>query len=422
MARVILVLNAGSSSLKFTAFREAADGLEVAFRGQVSGIGAHPRFEARSAAGLSLAERSWAEGECPTHQELMRFMIDWIEERMAGHAVVAAGHRVVHGGDRFGAPTVVDEAALAELERLVPLAPLHQPHSLAPIRALAQIHPGLPQVACFDTAFHRGQDEVVRRFALPRALHEAGVKRYGFHGLSYEFVARALEALDPGLARGRVVVAHLGSGASMCAINEGASVESSMGFTALDGLMMGTRCGTLDAGVVLHLIREGMSPAEVEAMLYKRSGLLGVSGISPDMRDLLEAVRAGNPDPRAAEAVALFVHRVSRELGALAATLGGLDGLVFTAGIGERSAEIRARVAERARWLGVRVDLAANEAAGSGARRISPPGAPVTVWVIPTDEELMIGLHTRAALARCPASGLDPAPPALAPRKEPVHA
>ncbi|HYG85448.1 MAG TPA: acetate/propionate family kinase [Azospirillum sp.] len=392
MSGSILVLNAGSSSLKFTVFEAGA--LTLAFKGQISGIGSHPAFEAKAPGGDSLSGHHWDAANPPSAEELLSFLIDWISARVPD-GIAAAGHRIVHGGDRFTAPVLIDPAVMGQLEDLVPLAPLHQPHNLRPIRALAALYPDLPQVACFDTAFHAGQPAVCRRFGLPRELHDRGVKRYGFHGLSYTYVAEALRDLDPAAAAGRVVVAHLGSGASLCAMQGGRSIESTMGFTALDGVMMGTRCGSLDAGVVLHLLRQGMDAAEVERMLYHKSGLLGVSGRSPDMRDLI-----GSDAPEAVEAVELFIHRVSRELGGQAATLGGLDALVFTAGIGEHSAPVRAKICERARWLGVELDPAANAARFSASRRISTPSSRIPVWVIPTDEEVVIARATVDAVRR----------------------
>jgi acetate kinase len=313
----------------------------------------------------------------------------WLRERYADASLVAIGHRVAHGGPVYAAPVGVDETVLKTLERFVPLAPLHQPHALRPIRTLASRFPGILQVACFDTAFHRGHAEVADRYALPEGLYQEGIRRYGFHGLSYEYVAGRLAAVAPEIARGRVVVCHLGSGASMCAIADGRSVDSTMGFTALDGLPMGTRCGQLDPGVVLYLLTERkMAAGDVEQLLYRESGLRGLSGISNDVRDLL-----ASPDPRARLALDYFVHRAVHELGSLAAALDGIDGVVFTAGIGENSAEIRGRICERLRWLGLRLDPSANEAGGP---RISEPGSPVSAWVIPTDEERMIARHTAA--------------------------
>jgi len=314
----------------------------------------------------------------------------WLREKYAGSNLVAVGHRVAHGGPRYSAPVIVDATVLAALERFVPLAPLHQPHHLRPMRSLAERYPGVVQVACFDTAFHRGHPEVADRYALPDDLYEEGVRRYGFHGLSYEYIARRLPSVAPEIARGAVVVCHLGSGSSMCAIKAGRSVDSTMGFTALDGLPMGTRCGQLDPGVVLYLLTEkGYSTKDVEHLLYQRAGLRGLSGITNDVRDLL-----ASGDAHARLALDYFVYRVAREIGSLAAAMNGIDALVFTAGIGENSPEIRARVCARSRWLGLEVDEAANRAGGPC---ISIPRSAVSVWVIPTDEEGMIAEHTLEA-------------------------
>ncbi|NYZ12402.1 acetate/propionate family kinase [Azospirillum sp. RWY-5-1] len=389
----ILVINAGSSSLKFSVFREAVSGdVVVAVNGQISGIGTEPRFEAKDTAKRLLADRSWAASEQADRKTLLRFLLDWIEEHLDGARLIAAGHRVVHGGVRFSHPVLLTDAVMEELDGLVPLAPLHQPHNLAAIRALAEAHPELPQVACFDTAFHRGQPWQSGAFAIPRELTEEGIRRYGFHGLSYEFIARRLPEIAPALGDARVVVAHLGSGASMCAMHGGRSVDSTMGFTALDGLPMGTRCGTIDPGVLIYLMRnKGMSADAIEKLLYNRSGLLGVSGVSNDMRVLLES-----GDAHAEEAVELFCFRIARETGALAASMGGIDAFVFTAGIGERSAPIRERVGARLGWLGIDIDPAANAA---NETTISSPASRIPVHVIPTDEERMIAVHTRNALA-----------------------
>lgn len=389
----ILVINAGSSSVKFSVFRKSGpESLEVTCHGQISGIGTAPRFEAKDVHGLPLADHRWGDGENPDQTTLSAFLILWVEDHLEGARLVAAGHRVVHGGTRFVQPTRLTPAVLADLDTLVPLAPLHQPHNLAAIRALAKAHPDLPQVACFDTAFHSRKPEVAGRFAIPRELEEEGVHRYGFHGLSYEYIARRLPALDPELAKGCTVVCHLGSGASMCALRDGRSVDSTMGFTALDGLPMGTRCGAIDPGVLLYLMREKrMDVTDIERLLYHKSGLLGVSGISNDMRVLLDSSA-----PAAQDAVNLFVFRISREIGALAASMGGLDGLVFTAGIGERAAVIRAAVCERVAWLGLTLDPAANQSHGP---RISAANSRLSAWVIPTDEERMIALHTREVIA-----------------------
>jgi acetate kinase len=386
----ILVVNAGSSSIKFRLYRRAAGTLALALKGMVEGIGTAPRFGATDAAGAALAARDWPDGATLAHEHFIERLLAWLDAH-AGEPLAAAGHRVVHGGLGFAAPVRIDDAVIAGLEALVPLAPLHQPHNLAGIRAIARLKPALPQVACFDTAFHRTMPEVATRFGLPRALHDKGIRRYGFHGLSYEYVARVLAERAPALAAGRVVIAHLGNGASLCALAAGRSVATTMGFTALDGLVMGTRPGLVDPGVLLHLLEaEGMTVAALRRLLYHGGGLFGMSGLSPDMRALL-----GSAEPAAAEAVELFVYRIARELGSLAASLGGLDALVFTAGIGENAPAIRARVGAAAAWLGVRLDAAANVA---GAFRIDAPGSGVAVLVVPTDEERMIAEHTVALL------------------------
>ena len=401
MNGAVLVLNAGSSSIKFAVYQAQTcpepgrRGGRPArlLRGQVAGIGLQPHSQAHDAEGHSLPGPRLEPGADggTDHRQALTGILDWVEQRLAGAPLAAAGHRVVHGGERFAAPTLIDPATLAALETLVPLAPLHQPRNLAAIRTLAAMRPNLPQVACFDTAFHRGQPPVAQAFALPRAMTEAGIKRYGFHGLSYEYVARALPDLLGQAARGRVVVAHLGAGASLCALRDGASVASTMGFTALDGLVMGTRCGNLDPGVLLYLLREkGHDADSLEDLLYHHSGLLGVSGISADMEVLLQS-----PDPRAQEAVDLFVYRIARELGSLAAALGGLDALVFTGGIGEHAPEIRARVCRDAAWLGLSLAPAANAAGGP---RISAEHSPRSAWIIPTDEESVIARQTWATI------------------------
>ena len=389
MADALLVLNAGSSSLKFSVFL-VEDAPRRLLRGQIDGLLTAPRFVARDAA-RTVAEKEWPAGTRLGHAGAIEFLFDWGRSHVpGGHRFVAAGHRVVHGGTQFTHPVVVDAAVLAGLEALVPLAPLHQPHNLAAIKAVAQMAPAIAQVACFDTAFHQTQPPVAQAFALPRRYFDEGVRRYGFHGLSYEYVASALRTLDRRAAAGRTVVAHLGNGASLCALQNGLSVATTMGFTALDGLMMGTRCGTIDPGVLLYLLDRGLSRPDLERLLYADSGLLGVSGLSSDMRALL-----ASSDPRAAEAVGLFVYRIGRELGSLAAALGGLDALVFTGGIGENAPIVRERICAGARWLGVRLDDEANT--GNGPR-ISRAESAVSVWVVPTDEELMIAQHTRRVL------------------------
>jgi acetate kinase len=389
MREAVLVVNAGSSSLKFSAFElgsSADPGLM--FKGQIEGIGTHPRLTARDAHGTVLVEEPLDRNTMPGHDEAIGTVAAWLRGmgREAG-PLAAVGHRVVHGGAEFASAVAIDDAVLARLEGLARLAPLHQPANLAAIRAVWRALPGLPQVACFDTAFHRGHPEVADRFALPEAFYRDGVRRYGFHGLSYEYVVHRLRATAPGLAAGRVVIAHLGSGASMCAVKAGRSLDSTMGYTALDGLPMGTRCGTLDPGVVIHLIRDrGLSADEVEKLLYHECGLRGLSGLSNDVRDLLES-----REPGAALALDYFVYQASRQLGALAAVLEGLDAVVFTAGIGEHSQEIRSRICRRAAWLGLDLDEEANRAGGPCITR---PGSPVTALVVPTDEEMMIARHT----------------------------
>jgi acetate kinase len=392
MADAILVLNSGSSSLKFSAFLQG-EPLKLLLRGQLEGLVTQPHFVARDGAGPVIAEKHWVAGTQLGHEGAIEFLFAWVREgALRGHRVVAAGHRVVHGGLKFTKPVAIDAEVLAALEALVPLAPLHQPHNLAAIKAIAQRVPDLAQVACFDTAYHRTQPELAQAFALPRRYAEEGVLRYGFHGLSYEYIASILPGTDARAAAGRTVVAHLGNGASMCAMKAGQSIANTMGFTALDGLPMGTRCGALDPGVLLYLMdRHRMDARALEKLIYHESGLLGVSGISSDVRTLLAST-----DSRAAEALDLFVYRIGRELGSLAAALGGLDAVVFTGGIGENAAPIRARVCRDAAWLGLELDEAANDANGP---RISAPASAVAVWVIPTNEELMIARHTRRLLA-----------------------
>ncbi len=395
MTGVISVINGGSSSIKFSLYSDADnDDLTLIFRGQVDGIGVAPTFVAKSADGETIDERTWPNRPEFNHESLMAHIIDWIRERRQERDLdlLGVGHRVVHGGSEYSCPVKVDNAILNKLEALIPLAPLHQPHNISPIRTVAKLNPNLPQVACFDTAFHSTNLKHTRLFALPRYLIREGVYRYGFHGLSYEYIARQIKTVAPDVAGGRVAVAHLGSGASMCGLHNGKSVTNSMGFTAIDGLVMGTRTGSLDPGIILYLMQtKHMDAAALEDMLYKRSGLLGVSEISNDMRILL-----ASDDQRAKEAVDVFIYRIQRELGATAAVLGGLDALVFTAGIGENAAEVRSRVCANARWLGVRLDPEANRAGGP---RISADDSSVSVWVIHTNEELMIAMHTKNVLS-----------------------
>ncbi|HWB49708.1 MAG TPA: acetate/propionate family kinase [Stellaceae bacterium] len=388
----ILALNSGSSSLKFALFEvEGERPLVLAAKGEIAGIGTAPRFRAVDASGNVLSERDWPSGAGLRHEAFLAELLSWIDNNRGDDRLAAVGHRVVHGGADFSAPVLVDDHVLAALDQLAPLAPLHQPHNLAAVRALRTIRPSLPQVACFDTAFHHDMPSVATRFALPRDYEASGVRRYGFHGLSYEFISGAFAAIAPTISAGRVVVAHLGSGASLCALRGGHSFDTTMGFTALDGLPMGTRCGALDPGVILYLLQERkMSAQAIQDLLYDSSGLLGVSGISSDMHTLLES-----QDVRAREAIELFVFRIVREIGGLASSLGGLDALVFTAGIGEHSPEIRRRVCEGASWLGIDIDHAANQA---GKTCLTAPGSRVSAWMVPTDEDLMIARHTRKLL------------------------
>jgi len=393
MSDAILVLNAGSSSIKFSVFLVQSDRLELLLNGQTEGLYTAPRFKAKDAAGDALESRDWDKGTRLGHDGAIEHLIGFLRGHRGDHRLIAIGHRVVHGGLNYAEPTLVNAEVLTNLEKLVPLAPLHQPHNLAPIRIVAERTPDMPQVACFDTAFHRAQPELAQAFALPPAITDRGVRRYGFHGLSYEYIASALPGIDAKAAAGRVIVAHLGNGASMCAIKAGKSMASTMGFTAVDGLPMGTRSGALDPGVVLYLMDEiKMDARAIEKLIYQQSGLLGVSGISSDMRALLES-----KEPRAKLAVDLFVYRIGRELGSLAAALGGLDAVVFTGGIGERAVAIRERVCRDAGWLGIELDPAAN---GKDGPRISTTASRVPAWVMPTNEELMIARHTRRLIAK----------------------
>jgi acetate kinase len=384
----ILVVNAGSSSLKFQLFALESGELSRRFRGQMDGIGVRPRLKVSDASGAVLVDRTFPPEAVPDLPAATAETRAWLMAQ-EGYRLRAIGHRVVHGGPDYDRPVRIEPEVLERLARLEALAPLHQPNNLAPIRLALQADPDLPQVACFDTAFHRGHPGHTDCYALPRSLYDEGIRRYGFHGLSYEYIAARLPAVAPEIAGGRVVVAHLGSGASMCALAGGRSIASTMGFTALDGLPMGTRPGQLDPGVVLHLLTaKGMTADEVTRLLYHDSGLKGLSGISNDMRELL-----ASDDPGAAFAIDHFVHRCGLHAGELAAALGGIDAFVFTAGIGEHSAPIRARIAERLAWLGAALDPAANAA---GATRISTPASRIALLVVPTDEELMIARHTLA--------------------------
>jgi acetate kinase len=388
MTAAILTLNAGSSSLKFALFDTGS--LTATVRGEIENLGDAPHLRARDAAGVVLAEQRWPAGLPDPYATALDALMVFAQAHLGGDGLGAVGHRVVHGGTDHVAPERVTPGLLAALVALTPLDPLHMAHNLAPMRVLTASHPALPQVACFDTAFHHSMPAVARRLALPRVITESGLQRYGFHGLSYEFIASQLGMVSPRLAAGRVIVAHLGSGASLCALQVGRSIETTMGFTALDGLMMGTRCGSLDPGAILYLGAQGHSFAEVTDMLYHRSGLLGVSGISDDVRVLL-----ASDDPHAKAALELFSYRMAGLVGSLTSALGGLDGLVFTAGIGEHASPVRAALCDRLAWLGLRLDDTANAA---GAGLISAADSAIEVRVIPTDEEAMIARHTRAVL------------------------
>ena len=397
----ILVVNAGSSSVKFQIFAiEGPDELTLQIKGQVDGIGTEPRLRARGPGRVELVDRRFDREQIPDVPAALQASGAWLRQQY-NIDPIAIGHRVVHGGPKFDRPVLVDAEVLATLQQYVSLAPLHQPNNLAPIQSIFGRSPGLPQVACFDTAFHRGHSAIADHYALPERFYAEGVRRYGFHGLSYEYIAQRLPEVAPDIAGGRVIVAHLGSGASMCALAGGRSVESTMGFTALDGLPMGTRPGQLDPGAVLFLINQmGMSSAEVQRLFYQECGLKGLSGISNDVREL-----ETSSDPRAAFALDYFAYRVGLYAGMLAAALGGLDAFVFTAGIGENSVALRARIAEKLAWLGAVLDPGANS---SHAMLISRPDSRVAVYVVPTDEELMIAQHTLALLGRPSAGPIAP--------------
>jgi acetate kinase len=395
----ILVVNAGSSSVKFQVFSVEGEGkLRRLIKGQMDGIGSRPRLRASGEDGEPLADRAYPIESVPDIPAAMGIAGGWLRDELR-ISPIAVGHRVVHGGPDYDRPVLLDHGVVARLERFVTLAPLHQPHNLAPIRSLLANFPALPQVACFDTAFHRTHDAVADYYAIPHQLHAEGVRRYGFHGLSYEYVAKTLQQVAPKIANGRVIVAHLGSGASMCALKKGRSAESTMGFTALDGLPMGTRPGQIDPGVVLYLISEkGMSASNAQNFLYRDCGLKGLSGISNDMREL-----EASEDPKAKLAVDYFIYRIGLNAGMLAAALQGLDAFVFTAGIGENSVLIRARIADQLGWLGVTLDEVENSRHG---RLISASDSRIPVYVIPTDEELMIAQHTLSLLVNRPSSNV----------------
>ncbi|UVF22305.1 acetate/propionate family kinase (plasmid) [Microvirga terrae] len=393
MTPVLIVLNAGSSSLKFQVY-DMVDGAEpqLVWKGLFEGLGETAHFIVKDISGTILDHVSWDPSDGIGHEEALMHLVSWLSQFREERKPMAIGHRVVHGGESFSAPVLVDDSVIQRLEALVPLAPLHQPHNLEPIRVVRRRLPGMPQVACFDTAFHQTQSDIATLFALPREMRERGVRRYGFHGLSYDYVSSVLKDYDPRLAEGRVIVAHLGNGASLCALKGGVSVATTMGFSALDGLPMGTRCGAVDAGVIFYMLREmKLTPEEAERVLYTKSGLLGVSGVSNDMR-VLRSRAAMDVDAR--RAIDLFVYRITREIGSLMAALGGVDGLVFTAGIGENDVATRAEVITGLAWAGLAHDEAANR---TGGPRISSGSGP-TAWVIPTNEELVIARQTQSVL------------------------
>jgi acetate kinase len=393
-----LALNAGSSSLRFAIFRGDADGvLRAILRGRIENMNASAKFIANDVLTGSFSEKQWPSEEPLEYETALRYLLQWIDERTDGQRLAACGHRIVHGGVQHTNPTLISEGLIAELERLTPLAPLHQPQNLALVRSMTLLRPELPQIACFDTAFHHTQPRIAQLFALPKHISERGIRRYGFHGLSYEYVASVLPKLEPRAAAGRTIVAHLGSGASLCAMHACRSIATTMGLSPLDGLPMGTRSGALDPAVVFYLMRElDMHAEDVERLLYHDSGLLGVSGRSSDMRTLRQYSAS---DPRAAEAIALFVHHIVRQVGALASDLGGIDALIFTAGIGENDAMTRAEVLRGLSWLGFQVNKPANELSGAVDRLLTHDAGP-QAWAVGTDEELMIARHTRAILAR----------------------
>jgi acetate kinase len=397
VSQAIAVLNAGSSSLKFSLHEVVEGNLRVAVRGQIEGLGTTQHFKAKDAAGKTVVDADLPKrGSTVGHDESFEYLVEWLRGHFADRMQpVGVGHRVVHGGAEFIKPTLVDAQVLKKLEALIPLVPLHQPHNLAGIKAVTKIRPDLPQVACFDTAFHQGRASVTERFALPDELFQRGIRRWGFHGLSYEYVIGSFKKIAPDVAGGRVIAAHLGSGVSLCGMRNGKCVDTTMSFSVLDGLPMGTRCGSLDPGVILHLLKE-MTAKEIESLLYKESGLRGISGVSNDVRELLASDK-----PRAAQAIDYFVYRAVREIGSLVAALGGLDALIFTAGVGENSPIIRERICAGLAFLGISLDDAANQA---GKKHISRDVSRPSVWVIPTDEEAVIASHTLSVIQSMPSA------------------
>ncbi|AOY01064.1 acetate/propionate family kinase [Jeongeupia sp. USM3] len=396
MNDLLLVINAGSSSIKFSLFENSPADPVLLYKGQMEGIYVTPHFTAKDAADKKLVDEDLPADLPKSHDTSLRHILKWLETVTAGRKIGVIGHRVVHGGTRFSKPELVTPEVIAELEKLIPLAPLHEPHNITPIKIMAELLPNVPQVVCFDTAFHAGQPELNQLYALPYEFSvKEGIRRYGFHGLSYDYIASVLPQVDTKAAEGRTVVAHLGNGSSMAALQACKGIASTMGFTALEGLPMGTRTGSIDAGVVLHLINHlKMDAKQIEDLLYKQSGLLGLSGISSDMRDL-----ENSGTDRAKLAIAYFVSKVAREAASLAAALEGFDALVFTAGIGENGADVRLAVCRQLRWLGVEIDEAANKIRSGEPRRISLPDSKVAVYVIPTNEELVIARASRACIA-----------------------
>lgn len=405
MKNAILVLNAGSSSVKFSVFIAETESLELRVRGQVEGLFTSPRFVAKDPQGKVVAEKKWGDGAKLGHEGAIEHLRVFLREQAAGIQLVGVGHRVAHGGMKYSQPVRLSKEILVELQQFVPLAPLHQPHNLRPIEVVMERLPAAPQVAVFDTSFHRTNPPLAQMYALPKALTDSGVRRYGFHGISYEYISSVLPERDPKVAAGKTIVLHLGNGSSMCALSGGKSVTSTMGFTAIEGLPMGTRCGALDPGVILFLLdQRKMDVRAIEKLLYSESGLFGVSGISSDVRTLLEST-----EPSAKLALDLYVYRIGRELGSLAAALGGLDAIVFTAGIGENAVVIRERVCRDAAWLGVELDAAAN-AQPDKSGRITTPASRVAARVIPTNEELMIARHTMRVIGSGEADTNPPTP------------
>jgi acetate kinase len=389
MADCIAVLNAGSSSIKFALFQHGAD-QHLLFGGQVEQIGVAPKLTVKDSDGEKVLENEWAAKDLD-HAKATKTILETSIGLLGGKPVAGVGHRVVHGGTQFTAPVLVTKEVVASLKTFCPLAPLHQPHNLAPVEAIAVTAPHIPQVACFDTAFHQAQPTLAQTYAIPRELTDSGIRRYGFHGLSYEFVSTRLREIAPNLAAGRVIIAHLGNGASLCALKGGRSTATTMGFTAVEGLVLGTRCGSIDPGVLIYLMDEhGMDARALENLIYKKSGLLGVSGISSDMRTLRES-----NDPNAREAIDLFIYRIVREIGSLAAALGGLDAIVFTGGIGQNDAATRREVIAGCAWVGASLDEKSNKGVEG---RIDSASSEIPIWVIPTDEERVIARHTASLL------------------------